>query len=91
MTKKTEDKATKEANKEREAQAKRIQPDKPEGLTHQTEQDPYKGERDEDGFTPAQVNQRQQSQPGALDQKGPNGETIGEEEDAGNPVGGKRL
>lgn len=79
MTKKTKE------DKAREAEANRQQPDKPLGLTRDRETDPFEGERDEDGFTPAQVNQRQMSQPGSEDQTGADGEKVGEDTDIANP------
>lgn len=79
MTKKTkEDKAL-------EAEANRQSPDKPLGVTRNREVDPFEGERDEDGFTPAQVNQRQMGAPGSEDQTAPDGEKLGEDTDIANP------
>lgn len=73
-------------------QANRKQPDKPVGqVEHHEEQDFYERQRkeDPDGMTPDERDQHQKAAPGALDQKTPDGEKIGESEDIANPPGGK--
>ena len=78
---------TKQDNK---AEAKRISPDKPLGETTHREEDFYENQRKDspDGMTPSERDQFQKAAPGALDQKAPDGEKLGEVEDIANPIGG---
>lgn len=88
MTTKEEKKAEKEQAAKQNREEKRIQPDKPLGVSDHVEEDFYEKQRREspDGMTAAERDQVQKGAPGALDQKAGD-EEVGEREDEANPAG----